>query len=314
MTRSTSFNRQPERHDHAQAELLDFHLGMLLDEARMAAYEAAITRLVRPGDVVVDIGAGTGVLSFLACRAGARRVYAVEGGPVAEIARELSEANGFSDRVVFVDGWSTEVDLPEPADVLLTETIGNAGFDEGIIAWAQDARKRLLRPDGLILPRRVRMVSAAVEAWDDHAQVADWSAPSLPFDFSVVQRRAERMLWFSHLRIEQLLTEPVVAAEVDLTTSALSVVVAAGSARVVRDGTLHGVACWFEADLVDGVTLTNSPPTPAPSWGQGFLPVPQPLAVSAGAMIDWKIDVSADGQRWGWTVEPSQLRRDEQSD
>ena len=71
---------------------------------------------------------------------------------------------------------------------------------------------------------------------------------------------------------------------------------------------------WFEADLVDGVTLTNSPPTPAPSWGQGFLPVPHPLAVSAGAMIDWKIDVSADGQRWGWTVEPSQLRRDEQSD
>jgi len=301
--RTTRHSGSVRHHGYEAAELLDFHLSMLLDEARMAAYQRAIDQVVKPGDVVLDIGAGTGVLSFLASKAGARRVYAIEAGPVIDVARELSEANGFSGRVAFVDGWSTDVELPEPADVLVTETIGNAGFDEGIIAWTHDARCRLIRPGGLVLPRKVRMWTAAVESWDDHAQVIDWSAPSLPFDYTVVRRRAEQEPWFAHLRAQQSLTEPAMVAEVDLRTTSASDIRASGVLQVGRSGTLHGLACWFDAELADDVTLTNAPPSPAPSWGQRFLPVGEPAAVRTGDCVEWEIQVSADGEQLDWHVE-----------
>jgi len=287
-------------HRNSEAEVLDYHLSMLLDDARMGAYRQAITRSVRPGDVVVDIGAGTGILSFLACSAGASRVYAIEGGPVSEVAIELCERNGLANRIVLINEWSTAVDLPEPADVVITETIGNAAIDEGIIAWTIDARRRLLRPGGLVLPQRVAMWTAAVESWDDHAQVSDWSAPTLPVDYGVVRDRAARTLWFADLRQDQLLTEPALVADIDLNVVADETVTASGEFRVRRDGTLHGLACWFDADLVDGITLSNSPPTAAPSWAQGYLPISQPLAVTRGDLLTWEIAVSTDGEDWSW--------------
>jgi precorrin-6B methylase 2 len=276
---------------------------MLVDEARMGAFQRAITATVRPGDVVLDIGAGTGVLSFLACRAGAARVYAVERGPVIELARELSEANGFRDRIVFLPDWSTVVDIPEPADVVVTETIGNAGVDEGILAWTVDARRRLLRPGGRIVPGRIEVWAAAAQSWDDHAQVSDWSAPSLPFDYGIARARAQQTLWSVDLDAHDLLTAPALVADIDLHLDRdPGGVDGSGRFRVSRDGALHGLACWFRAELAEGITLTNLPPTPAPSWAQGFLAVPRPLDVKAGDLLAWELSVSAGGDDWRWRI------------
>ena len=296
-------DRRSWRYGNAGAEVLDFHRSMLVDEARMDAFQRAIATTVRPGDVVVDIGAGTGVLSFLACKAGASCVYAVERGPVIELARDLCEANGFDDRVVFLPDWSTAIDIPERADVLLTETIGNAAVDEGIIAWTIDARRRLLRPEGRIVPGRIELWAAAVESWDDHAQVSDWSAPSIPLDYGVARARAQRTLWCADLAADDLLTAPALVADVDLhLVDEPGGLEESGRFRVRRDGVLHGLACWFRAELVDGITLTNRPPTPAPSWAQGFLAMPQPLDVKAGDALTWELGVSGEGDDWAWSI------------
>jgi protein arginine N-methyltransferase 1 len=289
-------------HRRSEAEQLEYHMNMVLDAARMDAYEEAISRSVRPGDVVVDIGAGTGVLSFLACAAGASRVYAIEGGPVVEVARELCERNSLADRVVLINEWSTAADLPEPADVLITETIGNAAIDEGIIAWTIDARRRLLRPGGVVLPQRVGMWTAAVESWDDHSLVSNWSELTLPVDFGVVGDRAARIMWFAEFGRDQLLTRPALVADVDLRVVADETVTASGELSVRREGTLHGLACWFDADLFDGVPLSNAPPTASPSWVQGYLPISEPLAVTTGNRLTWRIAVSPDGEDWSWAI------------
>jgi PIN domain nuclease of toxin-antitoxin system len=126
--------------DSSHSTVLDYHLSMLHDTARMDAFRRAIDASVQPGDIVVDLGCGSGVLSFMACEAGAGKVYAIEGGPVIDVARELAVDNGFDDRIEFLAGWSIEIGLLEPADVLISETIGNAGLDEGIVAWTFDAR------------------------------------------------------------------------------------------------------------------------------------------------------------------------------
>ena len=106
-------------------EILRFHRFLLGEtNVRLEMYQRAIAETVKPGDAVCDLGTGTGILAFMACRAGARRVYAVEIGPVVELARLLSRENGFEDRIIFLDGLSNDIDLGERADVLVTDSFG----------------------------------------------------------------------------------------------------------------------------------------------------------------------------------------------
>lgn len=276
---------------------------MLHDTDRMDSFRRAINASVKPGDVVVDIGCGSGVLSFMACDAGASKVYAVEGGPVIEVARELAIDNGFADRIEFLRGWSTEVDIPEPADVLISETIGNAGLDEGIVAWALDARQRLLRPGAVLLPQRLRLWVAAVESFDDHALVEDWRSESLPYDYSAAFRRAARTLWFADFTPNNLLGQPELAADVDLMIAGDETISASGQLQVDRSGTLHGLACWFDSLLCPGVTVDNMPPRTESSWSHGFLPLADPIDVVAGEQFAWDLSVSADGEHWLWQID-----------
>ena len=289
--------------DSSHSTVLDYHLSMLHDTARMDAFRRAIDASVQPGDVVVDLGCGSGVLSFMACEAGAEKVYAIEGGPVIDVARELAIDNGFADRIEFLGGWSLEVGIPEPADVLISETIGNAGLDEGIVAWTFDARQRLLRPGAVLLPQRLRMWVAAAESFDDYAVVSDWRAVGLPYDYTAAHRRAARTLWFADLTPGNLLGQPELAADIDLRTTSDGTITAAGRLQVDRGGTLHALSCWFDALLCAGVTVDNMPPRTGSSWSHGFLPLDRPMAVSVGDQLTWELSVSADGEQWSWQVD-----------
>ncbi len=119
------------------------HIRMLDDRSRTASFLRAIRRMVRPGDVVVDIGTGTGILAVAAAQAGARHVYAIEQSGIGESATALFAANGLADRITLVPGWSTEIDLPEQGDVLVSEMIGNEPLGERILPVTRDAVKRL---------------------------------------------------------------------------------------------------------------------------------------------------------------------------
>ena len=128
------------------------HARMLHDDRRTGDYLAALAAAVRPGDVVLDIGTGSGVLAVAAARAGARRVYAVEASDIAEVAGRVFAANGVTDTVTLVPGWSRQIELPEPADLLVAEIIGNEPLEEEILETTLDARRRLLKPDARLDP------------------------------------------------------------------------------------------------------------------------------------------------------------------
>ncbi len=134
----------------------EFHISMLDDRTRTQAFLDAIGQVVRPGDVVLDLGTGTGVLALAAARAGASHVYAVEAGYIGQSARALFEANGFGDRITLISGWSTAIELPERADVLVSEILGRRPLSERILPTTLDARHRLLKEDARILPQKVR--------------------------------------------------------------------------------------------------------------------------------------------------------------
>src|SRR5262245_21079921 len=134
------------------------HARMLHDDRRTGDYLAALAAAVRPGDVVLDIGTGSGVLAVAAARAGARRVYAVEATDIADVAERVFRDNGVADRVTLVRGWSRQIELPEPADVLVSEIIGNEPFEEEILETTLDARRRLLKPAARLIPHTLTLL------------------------------------------------------------------------------------------------------------------------------------------------------------
>ena len=124
---------------------------MLADKPRMEFYRAAIQRHIQPGDRVIDLGTGTGILAALASRRGAAKVYAIDHSSILETARTLAQANRI-ERVDFIATHSTEFSLSERVDVIVHEQMGDCLFDEAMVANVCDLRDRLLKPDGLILP------------------------------------------------------------------------------------------------------------------------------------------------------------------
>src|SRR5262245_35617766 len=107
--------------------IVDEHRQYLADGARLAAFRRAIREVVKPGDLVVDLGAGTGVLGLLACEAGAGRVYAIDAGGMIEVARGVARANRLENRVTFVKELSLHTELPERVDVVIADQIGRFG-------------------------------------------------------------------------------------------------------------------------------------------------------------------------------------------
>ena len=133
------------------------HARMLHDDRRTNDFLAALAKAVRPGDVVLDIGTGSGVLAIAAARAGARHVYAVEASDIADAAARVFALNDMEDRITLVDGWSRQIELPEQADLLVSEVIGNEPFEEEILETTLDARRRLLKPGARLIPHALTL-------------------------------------------------------------------------------------------------------------------------------------------------------------
>ena len=122
----------------------DFPYMCLKDEARTWAFRDAIRAVVRPGDVVVDAGAGSGILSFFAAEAGAAQVHAVEIDPVsaAALRRSIELNPAVADRIRVVEGDAAVVDLPRRADVVVAEIIETGLLDEQQVPVLNALRRR----------------------------------------------------------------------------------------------------------------------------------------------------------------------------
>lgn len=271
----------------------NFHRSLIEDSARTNAYRAAIEEVVREGDVVADIGCGTGILSMFACRAGARRVYAIEEEPVIEIARELVKANGFDDRITFVAGSSRDATLPERVDVVVTETMGNNGLDEEIAGTIAHAREAFLKEGGTIIPRAIEVIAVPVERPSFHEQ---WNA-QYGLDFSPVREHVVNLFHPVAIAHSELLATPATIARVDAPA-----VRGSTSWTVHRDGVLSGIAVWFRAELTPRITIANEPESEFPSWKQSFFPIAAQRAVRAGEIVRAELQ-TFDGIEWMWRVE-----------
>src|SRR5262245_20886481 len=133
----------------------------------------AIAKVVKRGDVVADLGAGTGVLSIAARRAGAKRVYAIERGPIARVGEALTKENGVTG-IEWIEEFSRDVVLPEDVDVIVSECFGVLAAGGTMLQAVDDLRTRHLRKGGKVIPRSATIFAAPVEAPADHRWVSRW--------------------------------------------------------------------------------------------------------------------------------------------
>ncbi len=270
---------------------LNIHRLMVGDEPRTRSFERSIRSTVRKGDVVLDVGAGSGILSLFAAQAGAARVYAVERAPVAAaLARRLIAENGFADVIQVLPMDMDNLWIPEQVDVLVSEWLGVYGVDENMLAPVLQARDRCLKPGGAMIPSVVTAFLAPVKhpAAEQALQLRgrvyglDLSAlaPFSPHEVvwlkdpvSAEALRAEAMpLWVSDCA-----TMP--AAE------ARSPYAAELSFPLTGTG-VNGFAAWFEAQMPGTEPLSNAPGQPAMHWGQFLFPVSNAADFVAGERLE----------------------------
>jgi len=290
--------------DNSRWDATGIHVEMLRDDVRTDGFRRAIEEVVRPGDIVLDIGTGSGVLAVFAARAGAKKVYAVEASSIAPIARQVFDKSGVGDRVEVIRGWSTQIELPERADVLVTETIGNEPLGERIVDTAFDARRRLLVPGARMIPSRVlvraRLVtlSRAVRA----THLAGGTNEELVreryrVDISPLAAAENRSTFPLTLEADEVktltpLSDVFTIADVDLATTDL-VFQRRVEAVAARAGTMDGVLLHFSATLSDATTLTvDAFELDHSSW-RSYLWVVPPRQVSVGDQVALTYDHAA---------------------
>jgi protein arginine N-methyltransferase 1 len=281
---------------------------MYMNKARMNAYARALRQVITPNSVVIDIGAGTGILALLACRYGARRVYAIEPDGVINVARDAAAANGFSDRLVCIQRLSRQVQLPERADVIVSDLSGLLPLFGQHIPAIMDARDRFLAPGGTLIAQRDHLRATIIETSKRYKELTEpWSEKQFGLDLSAGWPLVANT--WSSLADKQakFLTPPSDLTDVDYRTTTDCNMDGELAWTIERSGIGHGAAVWFDRVVADGINISNEPSAPemintSNVYGQAFFPWLSPVELEPGDHVSLRIraDLVRDEYIWRW--------------
>ncbi|CAF2102821.1 unnamed protein product, partial [Brassica napus] len=301
---------------------------MLQDYVRTGTYYAAVmeNRSDFAGRVVVDVGAGSGILSMFAAQAGAKHVYAVEASEMAEYARKLIAGNPlFADRITVIKGKVEDIELPEKADILISEPMGTLLVNERMLESYVIARDRFMSPNGKMFPTVGRIHMAPFSDEFLFIEMANkalfWQQQNYyGVDLTPLFGSAHQG-YFSQPVVDafdpRLLVAPPTFHTIDFTQMKeedfyeIDIPLKFTSSVCTR---VHGLACWFDV-LFDGSTvqrwLTTAPGAPTTHWYQIRCVLAQPIYVMAGQEItgrlhlvahsaqSYTIDLTLSAKMWG---------------
>jgi len=282
---------------------LDEHYSYLADRTKVDRYRAAISGVVGPGDAILDLGCGSGLLGLMALRAGAAKVHFVDSGPVIEMARRVVSEAGFGRRAVFHQALSYDLELPDPVDVVLSDHVGYFGFDYDILRLLADARQRFLRPGGRLVPRQIDLKLAPVESEACRQLVQRWRDGSVPPEFSWVATPAANLKHAVNLDPGNLLAPPATLASLVLGQDTADFFTWQAGFDITRDADLDGLAGWFDCVLHEVIRVTNAPDAEERlERPQAFLPLEQPVSVRAGQRLEVTVMARPHDHVIAWTV------------
>ena len=249
-----------------------WHVPMMNDTIRNAAYYDALRAAVTPDSNVFEIGTGSGLLSMMAAKLGAKSVTTCEAEPiVAATAKRVIADNGLDQRIRLLAKKSTDVnvgeDLPQPADILVSEILSSELLGERVLSSIEDAKRRLLKPGCRIIPAAGSIMIALFGGEDigSNLAVGDACGFNLRQFNDIVPRR--QTIARSDLTIE-MLSADTEAFRFDFE----SAIVAAPEVKtlnipVTAAGLCLGFVQWIRLEMFADIVFENHPSVKAAASG-----------------------------------------------
>lgn len=276
---------------------------MAFDHHRNQLYAQAIQQAVTPDSVVMDLGAGIGVLGLIAAAAGAKRVYLIEPQPIGKIAMDIARANGLEDKITILEGTIETVEVPEPVDLIISVFTGNLLFSEDLLPSLFYARNRYLKSGGKLIPDQAELLLSPISAPElHHKHIGRWSESNLGQDYNPGRRfAANEIIWLDRKNLSfERLSQPVTIASIDLTTASNSDCDGRASTTINKTTLCHGLLCSIKIKLGEQ-WLDTDPDHPQVHWSPVMLPLDPPLELFEGEQVEIKITRPCYGD-WTWSL------------
>lgn len=267
-----------------------WHLPMINDDERNRAYQEALERNVKQGDLVLEIGTGSGIVSMMAARAGAGKVVTCEVLPaIAMLAKDTIARNKYDDRVTVVVKKSTQLkvgeDLPEKADVFVSELLNVGLLAPNMISVIRHARENLVKPEGRIIPQAAQVFGALLQC--DHLARINPVGEIAGFDMSPMDRM--RSPGYAQIDLaadpHARLSEDFDVFGFDFRTNLAETGRRVIDVMATAPGTCHGVAFWFDLMMDDDIVYHSASRARTNHWKQAMHFFPKPVTVRPGQIV-----------------------------
>ena len=267
-----------------------WHLPMINDDERNDAYQAALERNVKEGDLVLEIGTGSGIVSMMAARAGAGKVVTCEVLPaIAMLAKDVIARNKYDDRITVVAKKSTQLkvgeDLPEKADVFVSELLNVGLLAPNMISIIRHARENLVKPEGRIIPQAAQVYGALLQC--DHLARINPVGEIAGFDMSPMDRM--RSPGYAQIDLaadpHARLSEDFEVFGFDLRTNLNESGKRLLDIMATSPGLCHGIAFWFDLVMDDDAVYHSASRARTNHWKQAMHFFPKPVSVRPGQIL-----------------------------
>jgi predicted RNA methylase len=257
---------------------LTLHEKMLADYTRLDAYAAGIRRAVKPQDVVLDLGCGTGILSMFAAQRSPEKIYAIDHTNIIELAKRIAEHNGIT-CIDFVQMNSRTFSPDKKVDVIIHEQMGTFLFDENMLENLMDLKGRVLKPNGKIVPSKFELYLEPVclkreyrcpFIWENNIHGVDFSALK-DNDFykriAVQTRQRPHSLQSGSLEYYLCKPEPILKIDLNYMDSADDISKSVTCRKtVIRPGAADGISIYFKTRFDEDISFDTALDSPKTSW------------------------------------------------
>ena len=268
------------------------HATMVQDSIRCNAYKKAIAATVKPGMTVLDLGAGSGILSVFAAQAGASKVYAVEKSCIISLTKEVIKDNNFSSQIEIINEDVDKISLPEKVDVIVSEWMGGYAIDENMLGLVLTARDKFLKPDGYLLPSYFEVQLALV---NDQKRINDynyWRTNPYGVNLTAFDKKISELLHYGRndIKADNVYSDILTTWQYDLYVMLIETAnnkfQINHKFKICKTGQISALAVWFKVQFPNGDILTNAPDHADTHWGRTIFPFNEIYEIKENSIID----------------------------